>query len=116
MFPRHLLSSHFWSLQQRADFAVEALRRRLYNQRPVLRCLQSRLEDVEDPELFLKWRHILGLLGSGVHPTTQQILDVKQLFTGEPYHLKSIYSNHVVSFISKVKCNKYHVLIAYYLQ
>jgi hypothetical protein len=59
--------------------------------------MQGRLEDVEEPELFHKWRHILGLLGSGVHPSTTEILEVKQLFAGEPYHLKSIYSNHVVS-------------------
>jgi LETM1-like protein len=40
IFPRKLLCRHFWSLQQRADFAAIDLRKRLFNQRPVLRCLQ----------------------------------------------------------------------------
>jgi hypothetical protein len=97
MFPRQLLSSHFWSLQQKSDFAVDALKRRLYNQRPVLRSMQSRLEDIESPEMFHKWRHILGLLGSGVHPSTEKLSEVKSIFMGEPYHLKSLYSNHVVN-------------------
>ncbi|KAF4517868.1 hypothetical protein B566_EDAN001822 [Ephemera danica] len=95
MFPRQFLSYHFWSLQQRSDFAELTLKRRLYNQRPVLRCLQSRLEDIESPEIFHKWRDILGVLGSGVHPSTTEVIELKSLFAEEPYHLRSLYTNHV---------------------
>ncbi|XP_037076930.1 LETM1 domain-containing protein 1-like [Pollicipes pollicipes] len=42
LFPRQLLSRHFWSLQQRAEFALHEHKRRLLYMRPVLRHLQAR--------------------------------------------------------------------------
>ncbi|XP_037076925.1 LETM1 domain-containing protein 1-like [Pollicipes pollicipes] len=41
LFPRQLLSRHFWSLQQRAEFALHEHKRRLLYMRPVLRHLQA---------------------------------------------------------------------------
>ncbi|XP_059471892.1 LETM1 domain-containing protein 1 [Neocloeon triangulifer] len=95
IFPRHLLSRHFWSLQQRVDFAAIALRKRLYNQRPVLRCLQTRLDDLDEGDLRNRWAHIVGLLGSGSHPNLQQIENVRDLFAEiQPFGLAGLWANH----------------------
>ncbi|CAB3389104.1 Hypothetical predicted protein [Cloeon dipterum] len=95
MFPRHLLSRHFWSLQQRVDFAAIALRKRLYNQRPILRCLQVRLGDLEEGKLRDQWANILGLLGSGAHPNLQQIQQVSGLFAEtQAFGMAGIWANH----------------------
>lgn len=47
MFPRKLLTYHFWSLQQRSEFALMDLKRRLISYRPVLRCMQARLRTIK---------------------------------------------------------------------
>lgn len=97
MFPRHLLTSHFWSIQQRVEFQQISLRDRISNNRKVLRCLQSKLEQTKSSKDFEKWNYTLGLLGSGTHPTADEILSIKQLFTQSPYHLDRLTSAHLVS-------------------
>ncbi|XP_063239998.1 LETM1 domain-containing protein 1 isoform X2 [Bacillus rossius redtenbacheri] len=94
-FPRQLLCAHFWMLQQRAEFAKHALRRRLYNYRPVFRCLQEHLGALRDSPLHAQWRAVLGQLGSGVHPRTDAVLACRPLFQGDPYSLLHLYSGHV---------------------
>jgi len=47
MFPRALLSPHFWSLQQRVEFALVEHREKLTHFRPVFRNLQAYLDIVE---------------------------------------------------------------------
>ncbi|XP_067120280.1 LETM1 domain-containing protein 1 isoform X2 [Centruroides vittatus] len=95
LFPRYFLSSHFWSLQQRIDFALNHHKRRLYNYRPVFRHLQAKLLTINDKDLKGKWANILHQIGSGVHPPVNQILDVKTLFVNEPYSLRSLSSSHL---------------------
>ncbi|KAG8224677.1 hypothetical protein J437_LFUL003792, partial [Ladona fulva] len=95
MFPKRLLSSHFWTLQQRLEFSVDDLRKRLYNNRPVFRCLQVRLDSIESDKSYRDWAYVLSLLGSGVHPDIKLILKCARLFEGEPYHFSCLYNNHV---------------------
>lgn len=97
MYPRHFLTSHFWSIQQRAEFQEIFLRQRLRYNRKVFRCLQEQLEFLKKKHKHNKWNYILGLLGSGLHPTADEILLVKDIFTEYPYHLNSLSSKHVVS-------------------
>lgn len=94
-FPRQLLTKHFWTIQQRAEFNVLNLRGRLTSNRPVFRHLQSKLYKVpNNAYLRDKWGRILGLLGSGQHPTVAEILECKELFLGRPYHLLYINQLH----------------------
>ncbi|XP_046389817.1 LETM1 domain-containing protein 1 [Ischnura elegans] len=95
MYPKTLLSSHFWTLQQKTEFAIIDLRKRLFNNRPVFRCLQERLRSIKGQELFQDWARILSLLGSGVHPEVEEVIKCTPLFEGEPYHISTIYNNHV---------------------
>ncbi|KAK9728412.1 LETM1-like, RBD [Popillia japonica] len=94
-FPRHLLCSHFWNLQQKAEFRIMILQQRLIHNRPVFRHLQAPLPQLKDNQLYDKWNAILASLGSGSHPTTEEILACKKLFMGKPFHLFYLRSNHV---------------------
>lgn len=97
MYPRYFLSSHFWSIEQKHKFYEEIVRYRLSHNLRVFRFMQSRLDQLkENPEQFKKMRHILGLLGSGLHPTSQQILDIKDVFTKGPYSIDSLPRHHLV--------------------
>ncbi|KAF2899868.1 hypothetical protein ILUMI_06316 [Ignelater luminosus] len=98
-FPRHLLCRHFWTLQQRSEFNIIFLRKRLIHNRPVFRHLQLQLPRLKRHKLHKKWSNILGQLGSGVQPTVAEILEVKDLFMDEPYHLFYLSGNHVKHLI-----------------
>lgn len=96
MFPRQLLCQHFWSLQQRTEFAMEGLRRQLYNYKPVFRCVQSQLDTLKGRQEYEHWAYVLGLLGSGMHPKPEDIIKSVDLFRGDPYHFSYLYPGHVV--------------------
>lgn len=95
LFPRQLLCQHFWTLQQRTEFAMEGLRKRLYNYKPVFRCVQAQLDTLKGREEHEHWAYVLGLLGSGVHPKPEDIVKSIDLFRGDPYHLDYLYPGHV---------------------
>lgn len=97
MYPRHFLTQHFWTLQQRSEFAVMNLRDRLAYNRSVFRKLQNKLETLKNDRHYDQWAEILGKLGSGVHPTTQEIINIKGLFAEPPYKTTSLSYPHVVS-------------------
>lgn len=97
MYPRTLLTSHFWSIQQKVEFAQQDLRQRLHHNRRVFRCMQAKLDvlkKAQDPQ-HEKFSYILGLLGSGLHPTSDEILDVKDLFARTPFQLRYLSSVHL---------------------
>lgn len=97
MYPRHLLTSHFWTLQQRNEFAIIKMKSRLEYNLGVLRYLQAKLSECKQTdELYDKWKHILGQLGSGTHPTSTEILAAKDVFARPPYNTRSLGSTHVV--------------------
>lgn len=97
LFPRHLLTSHFWNLQQKNEFTILALKDRLLHHRPVFRHLQEQLKSLKGHELYEPWRKILGMLGSGIQPTVQEILECKKLFAEKPYAIPYLKRHHVVS-------------------
>lgn len=95
MFPRALLTQHFWSLQQKSEFQTMYLQERLMNNRKVFRCLQANLENITETVYYEKWNHILGLLGSGLHPSPEEVLFIKDLFAIEPYQFSSLTQTHI---------------------
>lgn len=97
MYPRYFLTHHFWTLQQRSEFAVMNLCDRLMYSRPVLRSLQGKLSSLKNDRHYEQWRSMLGKLGSGVHPTVDEIIGVKALFAETPYKTKSLSYAHTVS-------------------
>ncbi|XP_050690452.1 uncharacterized protein LOC126982456 [Eriocheir sinensis] len=93
-FPRHLLSHHFWDIQQRHEFGVLSLKRRLFNARPVFRSLQAAILTLNDEDKE-KCRNVFFKLGSGIHPNVEEILALIPLFQREPFHIHKIGSTHV---------------------
>lgn len=100
MYPRLFLTSHFWTLQQRNEFAITILKNRLEYNRCVFRLLQAKLKQIKNDNLYEKWQSLLGQLGSGLHPTSQDILVIRDLFERAPYNTRSLGSTHVVGNIS----------------
>jgi len=96
MYPRVLLTSHFWTLQQQTEFKLQYLRQRLTYSKAVFRCLQAKLDSVKDVVDQERMRHIFGLLGSGTHPTADEILDTKHIWALPPYRLDSLSNRHLV--------------------
>lgn len=97
MYPRKLLTRHFWTLQQRSEFAVLNLQDRISYNLKVFRFLQSKLSQVKNDVNYEKWRHALGLVGSGTHPTSEEVISVKDLFAAAPYKTSSLSYRHLVS-------------------
>lgn len=97
MYPRTFLTAHFWTLQQRSEFQTLALQERLSYNKPVFRCLQAKLKSVGDHKLHLEFKRILGLIGSGFHPTVESLLEVKDIFAEPPYSLQALSGKHIVS-------------------
>ncbi|KAG8183967.1 hypothetical protein JTE90_007401 [Oedothorax gibbosus] len=107
LFPRQSLSSQFWSLQQKSEFAVEHLKKRLHHHRPIFRHLQRNLHNIENITLRESAQNVFHKLGSGLNPTTEEVLSVKPLFSGKPFdifqmstkHLHSLCRLHSVSWL-----------------
>lgn len=99
-FPRQLLTSHFWNLQQKTEFRIIYLKKRLTHHRPVFRHLQGRLNEIDDKVAKDKWASTLGLLGSGVQPTIDDILECKDLFQMDPYKLNRLRRSHIVNYVN----------------
>ncbi|KAF7279751.1 hypothetical protein GWI33_006781 [Rhynchophorus ferrugineus] len=102
--PKQLLTSHFWTLEQKSRYNIEYLHDRLVHNRPVFRHLQSQLnfikynKEIRD-DLYDSWAKVLGQLGSGVQPTIEDILACKCLFQDEPYHLFYLSRNHIFHLV-----------------
>lgn len=110
MYPRRFLTSHFWSLQQKIEFQELFLKDRTQYNRKIFRHLQSKLDLTEGSIHHRKFNYVLGLLGSGTHPTADDLIEVKSIFTEPPYLLSSLSSSHL-----KLLC-KLHGIHSWYLK
>lgn len=97
MYSRKLLTHHFWTLQQRSEFAVLNLQDRISYNLKVFRFLQSKLPQVKNDVNYEKLRHVLGSISSGTHPTSDDLISVKDLFAAAPYKTSSLSYMHIVS-------------------
>ena len=98
LFPRLLLTSHYWSLEQRFNFMLHYHKKRLRHNLPLLRCIQSQVHKIENPLLKIKWSGVVACLGSGTHPSVCEIIACIDLFTRAPYSLESLTGKHLVRF------------------
>lgn len=62
----------------------------------VFRFLQSKLSQVKNDANYEQWRHVLGLIGSGTHPTAEEVISVQKLFADVPYKTSSLSYMHIV--------------------
>ncbi|KAL0106689.1 hypothetical protein PUN28_015322 [Cardiocondyla obscurior] len=99
-FPRYLLTPHYWTLQQKLEFMLSDHRARLKHNRPLFRCLQAELKNIKNEALRIKWRDAIACLGSGTHPTTQNIIACSKLFSGPPYSLNNLKRKHLKELLA----------------
>lgn len=95
-FPHKILTSHYWSIQDKLNFMMSEHKKRLKHYKPLLRCLQSQVNKVQDTNLRKLLKDIVAHLGSGTHPTPESLLECKTLFSGQPFSLKELKRKHVV--------------------
>ncbi|XP_034254225.1 LETM1 domain-containing protein 1 isoform X2 [Thrips palmi] len=101
-YPRQLLCKHYWTLQQKVEFAMQTHRKKLLNQRAVFRGLQLQLDSQavkRDKRVHRVWSHSIACLGSGQHPQPEDIIQCLPLFRGDPYHLDYLMPSHVNSLL-----------------
>ncbi|XP_012137550.2 LETM1 domain-containing protein 1 [Megachile rotundata] len=94
-FPKQLLTSHYWTLQQRLDFMLLDHKKRLKHNRPLFRCMQAELHRITNQKLKKQWNDIIACLGSGTHPQVENIIACSELFAGPPYSLNSLKRKHI---------------------
>ncbi|KOC61127.1 LETM1 domain-containing protein 1 [Habropoda laboriosa] len=94
-FPRQLLTSHYWTLQQRLDFMLLEHKKRLQHNKPLFRCMQAELHNIENQTLQLKWNGVLACLGSGTHPHVKDIIACSELFADQPFSLDNLKRKHI---------------------
>lgn len=95
MFPKKLLSHHFWTLDQRVNFQLQDSISRLKYYKPVFRHLQNKQSLVHDVMIRSRLYNILSVLGSGLHPPVEDLVYIKKIFSGPPYSLDSLNSSHL---------------------
>jgi hypothetical protein len=110
MFPRQLLCRHFWTEQQRVEFASQDLKRCLPHYPQILSFLRFHSAFIYDPGLqrvFLQsvlspvssfMHHPIQLhcafltqINRGKQPEVKAILEVKQAFIASPYGLEHLW-------------------------
>lgn len=96
-FPRYLLTSHYWTLQQKLEFMLADHKTRLKHNKPLFRCMQAELKNIKDDVFRIKWRDAIVCLGSGTHPIPKDIITCSKLFSGLPYSLNNLKRKHLVS-------------------
>ncbi|XP_017096105.2 LETM1 domain-containing protein 1 isoform X1 [Drosophila bipectinata] len=99
-YPRTFLTSHFWTPQQRSEFQIYYMKRRLCYNKPVFRCLQAKLKATAAHPKHAQFADILGQLGSGTHPTPEMLIDVKDIFVDGPYSLLGMPRKHVKNLVN----------------
>jgi hypothetical protein len=93
--PRTFLCHHFWSLEQKVDFALEDHSKNLRSYRPVFRHLQNKVTAIEDFRLREDCDKLFGKIGSGHHATVEEVLSVRRAFEGKPFGIEHLTSRHL---------------------
>lgn len=72
------------------------MKRRLQCNKSVLRCLQAKLKSLAGHHKHAEFQIILGQLGSGTHPSADDLIAVKDIFAEGSYSLLGMSRKHVV--------------------
>ncbi|KZC10598.1 PREDICTED: LETM1 domain-containing protein 1 [Dufourea novaeangliae] len=99
-FPRYLLTSHYWTPQQKLDFLLLDHKKRLKHNRPLFRCMQAELHNIKNQTLKAKWDGVIACLGSGTHPHIEDIITCSELFNGSPYALENLKRRHITELLA----------------
>lgn len=99
-FPKQLLSSHFWTLQQKNEFHRAFLNDRTKHNIPIMLQLYKSIEDQRDDKNFELLRTFLKGVENEKKPTASQILELRSFFSGRPYNLSYLREKHIKHLLS----------------
>merc|ERR1711894_641977 len=95
MFPRHLLCRHFWTEQQKREFAQDdLLKHRLPHVQKVVQYMDKHAVKIRDPGLKREFTNVLNRVENGTQPEVKEILELKELFTSYPFGLPHLAKRH----------------------
>ncbi|KAK7113142.1 LETM1 domain-containing protein 1-like [Littorina saxatilis] len=98
VFPRQLLSHHFWTEQQCHDFWRRDLKHRLEHLQFILDNMYLMSRHISDTDMEDKIVKIVRKLQHSVHPTVTEVLEIQPLFSSSPYNLERLsiaYARHL---------------------
>ncbi|KAK3578073.1 hypothetical protein CHS0354_032724 [Potamilus streckersoni] len=89
-FPRHMLTSHFWTDSQRQEFNQYYHRHRVSHFSHVLDHMHRQLRYIDSPTDHQKVDTILNKVEHATQPSTEEILQIKPLFESFPFHVERL--------------------------
>lgn len=97
IFPRRLLTNQFWNEEQRLEFKQLELKERLKYYDTLLCCLQEKGRSLVNHRKFSKYQEVLTQLKNGSHPTVDELLNIKDIFSESTFNLITLSRKHIVS-------------------
>ncbi|CAH1788570.1 unnamed protein product, partial [Owenia fusiformis] len=89
-FPRQFLSYHFWSTEQKKDFALHYHSQRVAQHKPIIKGLAAKVKKIKDTDSREKLEKILQRIKAKSHPSVDEILAASHLFQEKPLELSHI--------------------------
>lgn len=96
MFPRRLLTNHFWTEEQRIEFQEKELGDRFKYYETLSCCLQEKKRLLRKHAKFHEYENVLFKLRHGSHPTPTELLDAKEIFADSTFNLITLSRKHIV--------------------
>lgn len=96
-FPHFILTSHYWSIEDKFHYILKNHQKSLKHNKLLLNYIQYQVDEVEDSLAQTKLKAVIHHVGNGRHPLISDIIQCKTLFSGFPYSLKHIKQKHCVS-------------------
>jgi len=95
VFPRFLLSQHFWTANQRLEFGRIKMKEKLINYDHVVNYMDLLCQYIDDSQAEKEMRFIIHKLDNSIHLTPKEILDKLPYFAGKPYRIESMSIRHI---------------------
>ncbi|XP_059160933.1 LETM1 domain-containing protein 1-like [Physella acuta] len=94
VFPRYLLSQHFWTPQQKVEFRTLAIRKQLKHYDGVLDYMHLLSQHIEHKPSAENVRKLISKLDSKVVLSNAEILETLPLFEGKPFNMECLSIRH----------------------
>ncbi|KAL0280140.1 UNVERIFIED_CONTAM: hypothetical protein PYX00_001522 [Menopon gallinae] len=95
MFPKTTLSHHFWSDEQKEEFALIDHKRKIKLYKPLLSYMCCRMNYVKESSIKYQFASLLEDLEKGINPQIETILKCKQIFEEAPFSIQHLSTSHV---------------------
>ncbi|XP_025207943.1 LETM1 domain-containing protein 1 [Melanaphis sacchari] len=94
MFPKYLLSEHFWTDEQLKEYWIKDQQNSFEHNTRVFEHLSLMAEECSD-DMLLKWFRVIECLGAGGVSPVEDIIQAIPVFTMFPYHFSTLPRQHI---------------------